>query len=148
MSCNDMTGNIACLHAALATVYNVPCTAFCALPCNVLQCILILLSFPVVPINIYTTHKASKLATPLRFITLLPCPADQSSATLKSVQWNCVDPISRPGQPRSHVMVPGGPIKVPADTVLALQKVSSLDLRQEIRCVKTIYKCNRLLWYC
>ena len=107
--------------------------------------ILILLSFPAVPINIYTTHEASKLATPLRFITLLPCPADQSSATLKSVQWNCVDPISRPGQPRSHVMVPRGPIKVPADTVLALQKVSSLDLRQEIRCVKTIYKCNRLL---
>ena len=35
-----------------------------------------------------STHEASKLVTPLRLISLLPCPADQFSSALKSVHWN------------------------------------------------------------
>lgn len=76
------------------------------------------------------THEASKFVTPVRFISLLPSPVDQSSMTLKSVHWNWSDPIF-PEQPVRQVKTPGSPIKVPEYTVSALQK--AVPLRQAIR---------------
>ena len=96
------------------------------------------------------THEASKFSTEVIFISLLPCPADQFSSTLKSVHWNFVDP-RLPEQPLRQVISPKSPIKVPADTMLALQKVSDeKSVRQAIRWVTKIYQYNKKIhWvYC
>ena len=50
-------------------------------------------------------YDASKLSTEVRFISLLPCPADQLSSTLKSVHWYCSDPIF-PEQPLRQSRAP------------------------------------------
>ena len=93
----------------------------------------------------WATHEASKLVSPVRFVSVLPCPADQSSSTLKSVHWNWIDP-RLPEQLLWQVMLPDGPINVPADTVLALQKVKGQKpLRQAIRWVTRIYKCKKYI---
>ena len=84
------------------------------------------------------THDASKrLVTVVRFLSLLPWPADQSSSTLKSVHWNRRKPIF-PEQPVLQTSIPARPIKVPAEIVVSLQK--AVPLLQAMRWVKRTYK--------
>ena len=89
------------------------------------------------------THEASKLVTPLRDTSLLPCPADQSSLTLKSVHRYCKDPKFRPSQPLRQTRDPP-PISAPEATVLAVQLCPSSEVRlQAMRWVNRTY-ANRL----
>ena len=85
------------------------------------------------------THDASKSATtPVRFLSLLPCPADHRSSTLKSVHWNCSEPIL-PEQPvpLRQISSAAGPIKFPSNTVLLSQGADPLS--QAIRWVNRTY---------
>ena len=91
-------------------------------------------------IKIFTLHcktyDASKCVTADRFLSLLPCPADHFSRTLKSVHWNWTDPRFCE-QPTRQVMSSNGPIKVFADTVLASHWAMSIS--QAIWWVNTTY---------
>ena len=89
------------------------------------------------------THDASKSATtPVRFLSLLPCPADHRSSTLKSVHWNCSEPIL-PEQPvpLRQISSAAGPIKFPSDTVLLSQGADPLS--QAIRWMNRTYIYKR-----
>ena len=85
------------------------------------------------------TNVASKSATPFRFLSLLPCPADHCSSTLKSVHWNCSEPIVMPEQPvpLRQISRSAGPIKLPSDTVVLSQGADPLC--QAIRWMNRTY---------
>ena len=99
----------------------------------------------------WATHDASKWATPVRFVSLLPCPVDQFSSTLKSVHWY-FSAARLSEQPSRQTSWPLTSSRVAAATVSASHVPPCFDSLSHVRryVIRTYTDAkfnNTLLWY-